>query len=324
MAHGTPDEAAQHVPTILVGGEDPVADEEGHRPSVLGEDAQRRVASRVPAQGHAGHPLRGLDQGCEHIGLVDRVDALHHAEDAFESRSGVDVLPGKLHIDPVGSPVELHEDEVPDLQKSLVAAVQWTAGLAIAITLVHVDLRARTARSRGTARRAPPVVLAHPLDPRRVDAHHITPDRRCLVVTCVTRDPQDVGVEPEDLGDQTPRHGDGLGLEVITEAEVPEHLEEAEMTSGPTHLVEVVLLATRSDALLHRRDPRVRRLLVAEEIGLERDHAGDREQQIGIMGNQARGRNDHVATITEVRGEGSPEVIGIHGSHSLTVVGRHP
>jgi len=56
MADGPADDAAQHVAPVLVGREHPIADQEAHRPTVVGEDAQRGVDGGIVAVG----PTRGL------------------------------------------------------------------------------------------------------------------------------------------------------------------------------------------------------------------------------------------------------------------------
>ena len=101
----------------------------------------------------------------------------------------------------------------------------------------------------------------------------VAPDRLGLVVGLVDRDPEPVGVEAEHLGVELPGERDRLGLEVVAEAEVAEHLEEREVAVRAADVVEVVVLAAGPDALLARRGPRVRRRLLAGEVRLERDHA---------------------------------------------------
>ena len=58
-------------------------------------------------------------------------------------------------------------------------------------------------------------------------ADRVVPDLLGLVVGDVDGDPDAVAVEAEHLGDELPRPRDGVGLEVVAEAEVAEHLEEA-------------------------------------------------------------------------------------------------
>ena len=73
---------------------------------------------------------------------------------------------------------------------------------------------------------------------------------------------------------------DGLGLEVVAEAEVAEHLEEAEVAGGAADVVEVVVLAAgpRRTSAPSRR-AWYGRLLLAEEVRHELHHPRDGEQR---------------------------------------------
>ena len=79
-------------------------------------------------------------------------------------------------------------------------------------------------------------------------------------------------------GQQLPRVVDRTFLEVIAEGEVTVHLEERAVTGGLADVVDVV----RADALLNRRGARPRRGLNARDVGDERNHARDREQDRGL------------------------------------------
>ena len=59
----------------------------------------------------------------------------------------------------------------------------------------------------------------------------------------VRRRRQAVRRDAEVLGEEVPGPVDGLALEVVAEAPVAEHLEERVVAGGPTHLLEVVVLA---------------------------------------------------------------------------------
>ena len=83
-------------------------------------------------------------------------------------------------------------------------------------------------------------------------ADGVRPDVGRLVVVGVHGDPEAVAVEAEALGEQLPGPRDGLGLEVVTEAEVAEHLEEAQVLGRTPDLLDVVVLAADPHALLHR------------------------------------------------------------------------
>ena len=53
-----------------------------------------------------------------------------------------------------------------------------------------------------------------------------------------------------DVGEEVPRPVDGLALEVVAEAPGAEHLEEGVVVRVLAHVLEVVVLAARADALL--------------------------------------------------------------------------
>ena len=92
--------------------------------------------------------------------------------------------------------------------------------------------------------------------------------------------------------------GDGLGLEVVAEAEVAQHLEEGAVAVGGAHDVDV----HGPEALLHRGGPLPRRHLVAQEEGLERHHTGDGEQHRGVVGDEAGRGHGRVPPLGEEAG----------------------
>ena len=89
---------------------------------------------------------------------------------------------------------------------------------------------------------------------------------------------------------------DGLLLEVITEGEVAEHLEEGAVTGGLADLVDV----QGTHALLVGGHTVLRRSLLAHEVRDERDHACDGEQGGRIRRDQRRGRHDKVIMLLEI------------------------
>src|SRR6185503_15510523 len=95
----------------------------------------------------------------EQVRLVGRALALEHGRDALETHAGVDRRPRQRRQLPARVAVELHEDEVPDLEPAIALTRGAEAGAAgrflragQVVALVEVDLRARTARSRVTHR----------------------------------------------------------------------------------------------------------------------------------------------------------------------------
>src|SRR5699024_10516635 len=97
-----------------------------------------------------------------------------------------------------------------------------------------------------------------------------------FVVVDVARDPDAVRVQAEDVDRELPRPADGLPLAVVAEAEVAEHLEEAEVALRAADGVQVVVLAAGADALLDGAGAwrRPRRLLLADEVRDEGHHPG--------------------------------------------------
>ena len=114
------------------------------------------------------------------------------------------------------------------------------------------------------------------------------------------------------LGHELPGERDRLGLEVVAEREVAEHLEERGVTGGRADVVEVGVLATGAHHLLRGDDAQRRRRLGAEEPLLHRLHAGDDEQGRRIVGrrNQGRGGTAKVSLRLEVREKALAELGG--------------
>ena len=97
-------------------------------------------------------------------------------------------------------------------------------------------------------------------------------------------------------GQQLPRVVDRTFLEVIAKGEVTVHLEERAVTGRLADVVDVV----RANALLHRRGARPRRGLNARDVGDERNHARDREQNRGLRRDERNGRTNLMALLLEV------------------------
>ena len=221
----------------------------------------------------------------------------------------------------VGAEVVGHEDVVPELEE----AVGVVAGpIVVAAELgaaVEVELRAGAA---GTGRPAlPEVVLAAEADDALVGDADAAPDldrllvgaEAELLVAAEDGDPDPLRVDAEALGRELPAPGDRLLLEVVAEAPVAEHLEEGEVAGGVADLLDV----GRAEALLHVGEARRRRLLAAEEVGLEGLHAGGGQQHRGVVGRgHQRGRgHDLVPALLEEREVGLADLGGLHRAQSL-------
>src|SRR5690606_12776721 len=167
-------------------------------------------------------------------------------------------------------------------------------------TPVVVQLRAGAAGPR-LAHLPEVVLVAQAEDPRGRKPGHFLPELERLVVRVVDRRPDPIRLEPELLRDQLPRVADRFALEVVPEREVAEHLEEGVVPRRDPDLLQVVVLAAHPQALLRRRRPPVRPLLLAQEHALELDHPGVREEERRVvLRHEARAGLDAVPLTLEI------------------------
>ena len=287
---------------------------------MVGDHPQRDVGplvDAVPLLGQLGRALEHLPHG---VDLVDVVDALQQRGHPLHAHAGVDVARRQVaddvevHLGPDRAELVLHEDQVPDLEVAVLVRLRPALAAVLGAAVV-VDLRARAA---GAGHAHVPVVVgqAAALDPVLGHADHVVPELGRLVVVVQDRDPEPalgeaepaVGLRP---GQQLPGERDGLLLEVVAEREVAEHLEERAVPGGLADLLDV----RRPHALLAAGGAPERRRLLAEEIRLERLHAGVDQQQRGVVGDQA-GRGDHgVPALLEVAKETADDLCRLHHGH---------
>ncbi len=310
-------DAAQHVAAALVAGGDAVADQHQRGAEVVGDHAQRDVGLVVGAVGVAGERGGAVEDHPAGVDLEQVVDALQDGGEALQAEAGVDVLARQVAEDLEAvlavavAALVLHEDQVPDLQVAL-AVDRRAALLAVLGAAVVVDLRARAARA-GDAHGPEVVLHAQALDPLGGHADDVPPDLLGLVVVLVDGDPellrlQAVAAVRDGAGEQLPGELDGAFLEVVAEREVAAHLEERAVPGGLPDLLDV----QGADALLHAGGARELRLDLAEEVRLERHHAGVDQQQGGVVGDQRGRRYDGVAALLEEAQPAAADLCRLH------------
>ena len=252
----------------------------------------------------AGELRSSIQHGANLVGLVEVLDALQQHGKTLNAQTGINVLLGQVAqnlevvlADALATLV-LHEHEVPDLDVAVVvsrrAAFLTVGGAAVVENLGVGACRAGLAGG--------PVVFlhAHALNTLGGEAHLVVPDVEGLVVTLINGDPQALRIQTEAAlilrgGQQLVSKRNRLLLEVITEGEVTGHLEEGTVTCGLTDLFNV----QGADALLHAGCAGERRGLTAQEVGNERNHAGDGEHGAGFVRNQRCRRHHGVAAGSE-------------------------
>ena len=222
----------------------------------------------------------------------------------------------------VGLAVELHEDQVPDLDHLGVVGVhQLRSGSRLPLGLaadVHVDLRARTAGA-GVAHLPEVVLPAEGHDPflRQVLLPQVAGlgvgFQTISLITAEVGHVQPVGVDLEGVHQQFPRPLDGLGLEVVAEAPVAEHLEHGVVVGVDAHLLQVVVLPADPQALLGVGHAPVGRLAVPQEDVLEGVHPRIGEHQGGVvLDHHGCAGHDAVVALREVVQEGLADLVGCH------------
>ena len=280
-----PHDPAQYVAPVLVGGDHPVCHQERHGSPVVGEYAQGLIHGELAPVGPARQLLAQCNQRRELVGLEHRGLALEHGGKAVQAEAGVDVVCGQRPERAVRSQVELCEHQVPVLQEALVLAARQVLWLAKLHAAVEVQLRAWPARTRRA--HLPEVLRARAFDDPLARNPDLQPglDRLLvgpqpqLLVAPEHGYPDVLEREPESINGELERVAHGLPLEVVAEREVAEHLEEREMPGGRPDDVDV----RGAEGLLAGSDSRVWRALLAEEVGLQRMHARNREQHRGVM-----------------------------------------
>ena len=236
---------------------------------------------------------------------------------------------GKRRHRAAGVAVELHEDEVPDLEPAVAVARRAEAlpaclllGARQVLALVEVDLRARAART-GVAHRPEVVLLPEAEDAVVAHSRDLLPESNASSSSVNTVALSRSLGSPAVAGQELPAVGDGVRLEVVAEREVAEHLEEGVMARGAPDVLEVVVLATGAHALLRGRRAHVISALLAEEHALELHHPRVGEEQRRVLGgHERRGAHHGVAVLPEVL-EKAPSKIAA-GNHKYPRRGAAP
>ena len=315
-ADRTAQQPPQDVAAGLVAGVDAVADQHHRAAHVVGDHAEPDVVAVVGAVPAAGELLGPLDHREHDVDLVHVLHALQQERDPLQAHAGVDVLlrqgPDDVEVllAPDRGELLLHEDEVPELEVAVLGTE--VAVRAVRRPAVDQDLRARPARP-GHAHRPVVLLLAQPDDPVVGQPGDLPPEVDRLGVLVVDAGVELVLGQPEPAvvdraGHQLPRELDGAFLEVVAEREVAAHLEEGAVAGGLADVLDV----RGAHALLHAHGAVVRRRLLAEEVRLERHHAGVDEQQVRVVQQHRRRRHGVVAVPLEVSDEPSADLRGVH------------
>src|SRR3989337_1562876 len=122
--------------------------------------------------------------------------------------------------------IELHEDEVPELQISVAVTPHAAFGTAATHPFPLIDHNLRTGATGAGLSHGPEVVLfSKPDNPflRNTDS---SPEMEGLVVFKVDGDPHPLLGQSKLVDEEIPCHLNGLFLKIVPKRKVPEHFKE--------------------------------------------------------------------------------------------------
>src|SRR5579875_623674 len=288
MPDSAAQDAAEDIATPLVARQHAIGGKEDEGARMIGDDAQRDIVLCILPIGCAGQVRKMIDDGTEHVGIEDRFLALQHHRQAFQAQPGIDILFGQRRAPAIEVLIELHEDQVPDLQEALAVAARLTIGPATAVldAAIIVNLGVGSAGTGG-AGRSPPVIV-QTYNRFIGETGNLTPQARRLVILWMYRGVQALGWQPDDIRQKVPGKDNRLALKVVAYREVAQHLEERERA-----LIAYFIDIGGAEAFLRRGKPYRWRRLTSQEVGDHLLHAGGCEQYCRIVARHER-RTGHL------------------------------
>ncbi|RMS44601.1 hypothetical protein ALP66_05734 [Pseudomonas amygdali pv. photiniae] len=281
---GATNDAAQDIATTFVGRQHAVCDQETARTDVVRHDLQRSLVVIAATNGLG----RRSQQALEQVDFIVGMYVLQNGTDTLQAHTGIDRGRRQWVQHAISRTVELHEYVVPDFDVTVTVFFRraWRATPDFR-AVIEENLAARTAwpgiahrpEVIGGVRRAFVVADTNHALGRHADL--FGPDVVGFVVGRVDRDPKlFLGqVQPFLGGQESPGVGDGITLEIVTEAEVAQHFEKSVVTSGIADVFQVIVLATGTHAFLTGSGAGVGAFFLAQEAILELVHACVSEQQ---------------------------------------------
>ena len=290
VAASAADYTAENVSAALVRGDNAVGYHKHSTSGVVGDNADRNIVVSVSAVGLARDSANVVDYLTDGVDLEHIVNALHYASETLESHTGIYVLLSKLGVVAVAVVVELRENVVPDLHKSVAVASGLTVGRATAVLDASVKVYLGAGATRTGAVLPEVVLLTETNYVCGINADLIYPDLVSFLVFLIDRGPEKILGDLKSFGEELPRPRNSLILEVISEGEVTKHLKEGAVASGMTYALKV----GSTDTFLTGSNSVAGRDLLACEEFLHGSHTRvDQKKRFVINGDQRiRGKSD--------------------------------
>ena len=147
VTHCATNDTTQYITTVFIGRHYAIRDQERTRTNVVSDYAQRFIAQI----GCASDFRYRLDQRAEQVDVIVRVNVLQHRSNTLQTHTGIYRRLRQRFHRAIGLAVELHEDDVPDL--NVAVAVFFRASRRAPPNVVAViveDFGARAARTSVT------------------------------------------------------------------------------------------------------------------------------------------------------------------------------
>ena len=252
------------------------------------DDLQRCVGGRAIGRRSVFdiQHLRGtIDDGAQEIGFEVAQLSLEHTRNPLKSRTGVDGGLREWRQMAFLVAIELHEDEIPQLDVTSAFAGKAAIGMtqfAGAGPEIVVNLRAR-ATGPGVPHLPEVVFLVEAYDTLAGDSGLRCPEIFRLVILAKDRHPEAVCRKLVLLGEQFPGKLDGVFLEIVTERKIAQHFKECLVTPRVSHIVEIVVLAAGPDDLLTGCRTVVVPHFAAQEDFIKLVHPSVHKEQGGVF-----------------------------------------
>ena len=292
VANSAAQDSADHITRFLVARQLTVRDSKSNRTDMVGYDAHSDVGLLVLAVAATAYFAYLLQHRLEHIGVVIGGLALYRTHQTFEAHTGVDHFLCQRFEGAVCFAVVLHEHDVPYLDHLRMVFVHQLAaghfGALFGTAAVHMDLAARTARTR--LAHLPEVVMLVAVQDM-VCRQVFGPDRSRLGVTLETfflgtlkyRGIQVRRVDFQDIYDIFPCKINRLLLEIVAERPVAQHLEHGMVIGVMTYFLQVIMFAAHAQTFLAVRYTRILDRVVAQNNTFPRIHTCVGEHQRRVV-----------------------------------------
>ncbi len=239
VAESPANDQAQHIAGPGRAGAHAVRDQKGGGAGMVGDDAIAGLVLLALHRGVTQERLDPIQDRREKVRLIVDGRILHDADDAFEAHARVDAGLGQRRAYAVGILVVLHEHQVPDLQPAPTAVVEEhgaggrvlpsgpSAGAGV-LTPIEVNL-ARGAAWTDITHRPEIGLVTHTVDALRRNPEIVGPHTEGEIIVLMDRVEQALRVQTHGNGQELVGEANGFTLEVVTKAEIAQHLEQGVM-----------------------------------------------------------------------------------------------